>query len=1748
MAPLRDVFLTPILYTLFTHDCVVSHKDNIILKFADDTAVIGRITRSEEVAYRREVAGLVACQLEMLKQHSGLFDASNAPSPYRHSAKSLQKFCLGALRTPVAKMFVLLATMSSVLVSSSFAISSHFRPDGTPLSELSWSSSLAVVAISFSGLFAFVFLLLACICCKKGKIGFKEFQNVYGDEYNADISTLASPASPDSPDVYILPLTKVSLPSSKQPAPSVQLLESTGVDRHSLFYLKEIGNGWFGKVLLGKINSELNTTQVVVKELKANASAQDQMLFLDEAQPFRTLQHPALLQCLAQCTEATPYLLVMEFCPLGDVKGYLRSCRSNESITPEPLILQRMACEIASGLLHLHKYNFTHSDLALRNCLLTVDISVKIGDYGLAHTKYKDDYYVTWDQIYVPLRWIAPELVEEAHGNVVVLDQTQQSNIWSFGVTIWELFELGNQPFSHYSDRQVLRHAVREHPLRLPKPQLNLPLADRWYEVMQFCWLQPNQRPNAEEVHMLLSYLCAKGANEAEEDFERRWNSLCPSNGCNSNHGVSGRSQDHPSSIASSFPLLEKFSDSDEYHPEAGDDVLTVTETSHGLNFEYKWEQSRADQPCSAPHPPSTMDQAIHHCQEAFYPPGNIIGSCPLERVVHGVSPSYYQAKHLHAPSVPPVLGAHSPSLRHAYDITIEEPVNIKIHPDYSMCSYSPDFSGNNGSCLTGSTDSDEYTACPAEVKEMGTYWSANIHKFDLYDSTDSSPAISLTMEPLLGHVSDSSPLRPWESSHYVSYKDRDGGYYYENSPSLGINPYRLGSEHSSENHQESWGSRNLRQALGELESPLVLSPSVNSPPETAYRDLYMDTSQTSILGRKVTGGYYDMMGSLRKTMPNHTRHNSHSVCLNMETEGALFSGHRDNDSEVEEEDVFVERHTCNTWPSNHHHSHVAQPRRAGHMSSRESYDNFHHTMPSTDIKESWTEEHNQAFYSLPKPIGYHKPHQAKDSSACFILGTRHRIVPSNNSNAYIYLCHQGETQVPASGECCHAHFVDPLGGLIVRNTSCSHSYSYSNYIRDKAIDIPSNEEIINLSPAPGGPIVSRLALKKSEEFKDHYVDLTANATMFKEKRHEAIKENPIMQKPPQTRIQEQTLTMTKTTPPPTDMRVVEAIIDPQPEVRHIADNSMDHGVSTLHLANDLDCNEQDSDISDKITDITSSFFDESSEMNATPAFKLVQKQVGTPDSMDSIALPSATESCEGLSPASPHPCSSTKAMDSGYDTENNESPEFVPKESYETRLHPQGTPTLDAKLEEGEGTHENKKNVPEDGLQTCEHNPSPLGDMTPYRDSAYFSDYENERQSSHDEEQLKFRLKEEQNDEREEQTGEKKSEELKNKKEEKVIDTAVTKDSECVLKGTSESFCLQEIEDFSQDEPHWNVSETEGSLDKWSLQEESSSLEDWAADVVGAMEKALGALNGDFAANFKADEEEMEDMNEGHEIKDSVQVSETIASTQMKITQNSPSRISGELFYLLPKDEVALQQTGNPRCFSPSSATTNFPSPLPGTEAQASPADGDEPDEEYGENDESDEAEGEELQHDSVQEQSGEESEDECQPVPIVVSDTSEAYKLRSLLKMPSLLTAECLEEELKCKKKTVSFFDDVTLHLFDQESTTKRLEEHGFTSETKSQSEGRRSQERLNSSNDFSDGNISKESAGLEWEDDFPLSPLPMSSAASDSHLPHSVTKAPDPKPAVQHSRFSVSPSSMIRFSITHVSDSDMDSAGGS
>uniref|UniRef100_A0A672K8V1 Apoptosis associated tyrosine kinase n=1 Tax=Sinocyclocheilus grahami TaxID=75366 RepID=A0A672K8V1_SINGR len=1446
------------------------------------------------------------------------------------------------------------------------------------IAVLSWSSSLAVVAVSFSGLFTFIFLMLACLCCKRGDIGFKEFENAEGEEYPANMSTPASPASHTGPEVYILPLTEVSLPVAKQPGQS----------------------------------GGSSNTQVVVKELKASASVQDQMHFLEEARPYRSLQHPALVQCLAQCTEVTPYLVVMEFCPLGDVKGYLHNCWATDSMTPDPLLLQRMACEITSGLLHLHKNNFTHSDLALRNCLLTLDITVKIGDYGLSHNKYKDDYFVTSDQTWIPLRWIAPELVDEVHGNLLVVDQTKESNIWSLGVTIWELFELGNQPYRHYSDRQVLSYAVKDQQLKLPKPLLKYPLSDRWwvYEVMQFCWLQPDQRPNAEEVHLLLSYLCAKGASEAEEDFERRWNSMRPNTSHANVHGAGALAIDMPmSSTTSLFPLLEQFPTGDGYHSESGDDILTVTETSHGLNFEYKWEQARAEQ----------------HYQ-----------SSSTTGLALGVSPSYYDPKQLHTPGVVPVLSAHSPSVSNEYYIRIEEPVQSNIDMNFTMCAYSPEFGGSNASFLTGSGDSREYMNCPPEAKP-DIYWSADIHKSSAYDS-DTSPAMSLTMEPLLGH---GSPLRAWESGHYVSYKDRDGGYYYEPSPPRIIDRYLI--RDPTEPPEESWGSRSLRQALGELEEPLGVSPSLGSPPQ-GYADPYLENIQGSIIGKNVMGGYYDMMGSLRKTMPG-----SHSVCIDMASGGAIFVRRDDSDSD-QEEDIFVERRGRSWSTSNPANTNTRTLSQRQGSCIQDSYADFHYTMPMTDVEDTWPEEQTLS-YHMAKPVDYLEA--TVKSNTCLVHGRHVSSNPSPECTSYIHMCHEPREAEVYPVPCCQAlsssHFVDPLTGTFVRNCFMI------DCIPGKPMTLPKKDQHLGQAPLSAGYIVSKIESSregaKQFDVSQQYVDIAVGEANLKQEKalHEVASPTD-----PKTEI-------IAITPQLEKSQAELPKSEPESDLSKTADSGVDHGRSSISLVEIDDCSDDD------ITDVTSGIFgDFTIEVETVdytnPIFTSLQKQVGTPDSMDSIDIPSTACSSETLSPASIHPSSSPKTVDSGYDTENNESPEFVLKEPHELQdskvfIQPLGKVTSgsnfvseeqEIKRAEDEKLEDNVDIVM--ALTTFESNDGELkalSDKTPYRDSAYFSDYDagKDKESEEDINELEDQKdgpeeiidKEEQLPPKKEADGDEYN--LPSSKEtEKAPEQSDDATSNAPSKIEESMSGCNRISSVSLSSPDNEVSTIKDHFDEDENFGVDSDLSELVPSEVSDSDTLLGpdikqeesfkqvgsedsvsldqiTSEGD-GANTNIPKVLIDENEEGI-VKDVILFEEELASQKERNSSPTHERLES-----MSKD---CEEGGRKR------SSTRSGSPPPPLEGRVSPTDGEEADEEDGDSEDSDESD-EELRTYSIQEQS-EESEDEILTVPIIVSDCSDAHKLRSLLKMPTLLS-DSLSDETENKKKVVSFFDDVTVFLFDQ------------------------------------------------------------------------------------------------------------------
>uniref|UniRef100_A0A672S7K1 Serine/threonine-protein kinase LMTK2 n=1 Tax=Sinocyclocheilus grahami TaxID=75366 RepID=A0A672S7K1_SINGR len=499
--------------------------------------------------------------------------------------------------------------------------------------------------LSLAVLVALVVLLLNCAsCCKEQEINFKEFEDHFEDEVDFTPPAEDTPSMQSPAEVYTLAVPPVPLPGP----PHLQLPRITGphMARHSLSYIQEIGNGWFGKVLLSEIYVDPGVARAVVKELKANASSKEQNEFLQQGDPYRVLQHPNILQCLGQCVEAIPFLLVFEYCELGDLKSYVSQ---HEWLyrNGELLQLQKMACEIAAGITHMHKHNFLHSDLALRNCYLTTDLTVKVGDYGIGPSSFKEDYITTEDDQCVALRWLAPELIGELHGGVITSEQTKPSNVWALGVTLWELFEGAKQPYPHLSDREVLHHVLKDQQVRLLKPQLDLPYSERWYEVLQFCWLPADKRATAEEVHRLLTYLRMQGQKDVEDDFEQRWSSLKP------NPTTRQATVSH-----SSFPILEQFDDGRE-----PDEVLTVTETSRGLSFEYVWEAAKHDHYDS--HNRSALDTTLNY-HSMFFP-------VPRQDIQAHFPDTVVQAENGGVPETLPVFDAHKASSGNDYFIKLEE-------------------------------------------------------------------------------------------------------------------------------------------------------------------------------------------------------------------------------------------------------------------------------------------------------------------------------------------------------------------------------------------------------------------------------------------------------------------------------------------------------------------------------------------------------------------------------------------------------------------------------------------------------------------------------------------------------------------------------------------------------------------------------------------------------------------------------------------------------------------------------------------------------------------------------------------------------------------------------------------------------------------------------------------------------------------------------------------------------------------
>ncbi|CAG9855077.1 unnamed protein product [Phyllotreta striolata] len=285
--------------------------------------------------------------------------------------------------------------------------------------------------------------------------------------------------------------------------PSVYIKDDWEVSRNNIEQLKELGQGSFGMVWEGLAHDIRGQSEVrcAIKTVNEHATDRERLEFLTEASIMKAFDTTHVVKLLGVVSEGQPTLVIMELMANGDLKSYLRSHRPdienyNPSLVKHPPSLKQilqMAIEIADGMAYLSAMKFVHRDLAARNCMVSEDLVVKIGDFGMTRDIYETDYYRKGTKGLLPVRWMAPESLKDGVF-------TSSSDVWSYGVVLWEMATLASQPYQGLSNDQVLRYVIDGGVMERPE---NCP--DKLYTLMRYCWQhKPSSRPTFLKLCQLL--------------------------------------------------------------------------------------------------------------------------------------------------------------------------------------------------------------------------------------------------------------------------------------------------------------------------------------------------------------------------------------------------------------------------------------------------------------------------------------------------------------------------------------------------------------------------------------------------------------------------------------------------------------------------------------------------------------------------------------------------------------------------------------------------------------------------------------------------------------------------------------------------------------------------------------------------------------------------------------------------------------------------------------------------------------------------------------------------------------------------------------------------------------------------------------------------------------------------------------------------------------------------------------------
>ncbi|XP_026813517.1 focal adhesion kinase 1 isoform X3 [Rhopalosiphum maidis] len=271
-----------------------------------------------------------------------------------------------------------------------------------------------------------------------------------------------------------------------------------------------IGEGQFGDVHKGAChmrstkNKPGNAVAVAIKTCKPDADMATTDKFLEEAYIMQQFDHPHIIRLIGVCC-SPPVWIVMELAKLGELRAYLQNNQAHLDLAT--LILY--SYQLSTALSYLESKKFVHRDIAARNVLVSSHHCVKLADFGLSRWVQDQSYYKA-SKGKLPIKWMSPESINFRRF-------TTASDVWMFGVCMWEILMMGVKPFQGIKNNDVIGKIENGERLALPPK-----CPPRLYSLMSQCWsFEPSKRPTFRDVKEVLNEILIEERHQQKETLRR---------------------------------------------------------------------------------------------------------------------------------------------------------------------------------------------------------------------------------------------------------------------------------------------------------------------------------------------------------------------------------------------------------------------------------------------------------------------------------------------------------------------------------------------------------------------------------------------------------------------------------------------------------------------------------------------------------------------------------------------------------------------------------------------------------------------------------------------------------------------------------------------------------------------------------------------------------------------------------------------------------------------------------------------------------------------------------------------------------------------------------------------------------------------------------------------------------------------------------------------------------------------------